>query len=283
MKYLYFPGCSLKNYAKRYEETAVAVAKALGIELIELKRWNCCGAVSGLAEDSVFHHIAAVRDLVRAQEQLDEADSNKLVTVCSMCYRVLASVNNRLKHNPEDLDTINEFMSPEEYNGGIEVVHLLQIIKDDIGFDRIAELTKKDLSNIKVAPYYGCVLVRPKETAIDDPNEPTILEELIKSTGATAVENPLRTECCGSYNVVTNRELVKHRISNILKPIMHENIDFLVSVCPLCTFNLEFGIKANKKELHGREIPVLYFTEFLALAFSLDDKLEKEVLQAVNI
>lgn len=283
MKLLYFPGCSLKNYAKRYEKSALAVGEHLGINFIELKRWNCCGVVYGLASDSLFHHIAAVRNLIRAQEQINEADEETLVTLCSMCYQVLASVNHRLSNDPAALETLNQFMDEEEnYLGTIQVTHFAKILRDYVGFDKISEKVKRPLNGFNVAPYYGCMLVRPKEVAIDDPEEPTILEGLISSLGANPIDFPFRTECCGSYNVVTNKEVVKVRISRFVSPLLRNSADIIISVCPLCTFNLEYGMNLASRELHGKKIPVLYFTELIAYALGLDDALDKDILNILN-
>ena len=283
MKLLYFPGCSLKNYAQRYEKSALAVAKRFDIELVELKRWNCCGVVYSLASDSVFHHIAAVRNLIRAQEQMHETGNEKLVTLCSMCYQVLASVNHRLARDPEALETLNRFMDEEEdYLGTIEVLHFLQVLRDYVGFHKIKENLERKLENIRVAPYYGCLLVRPKEVAIDDPEDPSLLETLIASVGAKPIEYPFRTDCCGSYNVVANKDIVKIRVLRIIKPLLRNSADLIISVCPLCTFNLEYGMKLASRELYGKSIPVLYFTELLAYALGLDYALDKNVLATLN-
>ncbi len=280
MKFLYFPGCSLKNYAKKYEDSALAVAKHFGIELIELKRWNCCGVVYSLASDSVFHCIGAVRDLIRAQEQVGETGNDKLVTLCSMCYQVLASVNHRLANDPSALETLNRFMDEEEdYLGTIEVTHFLTVLRDYVGFDKIREEVKRELADLRVAPYYGCMLVRPKEVAIDDPEEPVILEQLIESLGAYPIDYPFRTECCGSYNVVVNKEVVKTRVLRIISPLFRARADIIVTVCPLCTFNLEYGMKLASRQLHGKKIPVVYFTELLAFALGLDNVLDKTTLE----
>ena len=283
MKVLYFPGCSLKNYAPAYEKSALHVAKKLGIELIELKRWNCCGVVYGLASDSVFHQIAAVRNLIRAQEQIHESGNEKLVTLCSMCYQVLASANHRLSKDPAALETLNKFMDEEEdYLGTIEVMHFVQLLRDYIGFEKIKEYVERPLKDIRVAPYYGCMLVRPKEVAIDDPEEPSILETLIESLGGVPVESPFRTECCGSYNVVVNKDVVKTRVFRIVRPLLRNSADLIITVCPLCAFNLDYGMKLASRDLHGRRIPVIYFTELMAYAFGLDNALEKETLNIFN-
>jgi heterodisulfide reductase subunit B2 len=130
MKIGYYPGCTLKTKAKNLEDAALAALEALGIEVTELERWNCCGAVYSLADDDLIHHVAAVRDLVRAQEQ----GYDKVVTLCSQCYNVLARANLMMREDEEKRDTINRFMDEEpDYRGEVEVVHFLGILRDDIG------------------------------------------------------------------------------------------------------------------------------------------------------
>lgn len=284
MKLLYFPGCSLKNFAQSYEKSAIAVAKELGIELVELNRWNCCGVVYGLASDSFAHYVGAFRDLIRAQQQVNETGNEYLVALCSMCYQVLSSLNYRLSIDREALDRLNRFMDDEEdYLGTIQVEHFLKILADLVGFDKIKTKVKRDLSELKIAPYYGCMLVRPKEIAIDDPEDPTIMEKLIEAVGAEPVSYPFRTECCGSYNVVVNKDVIKERTKKILGPLIKKNVDAVITVCPLCKFNLEQGLKLARDELGQSNIKILYFTELLALAIGLDDTIDKEALESLKV
>lgn len=282
MKFLYFPGCSLKNYAESYEKSAIAVAKELGIELVELNRWNCCGVVFGLASDSYAHYVGAFRDLIRAQQQVHETGNDYLVTLCSMCYQVLSSLNHRLSVDKEALDRLNRFMDEEEdYLGTIQVEHFLRVLADFIGFNKIKEKIKRDLSNLKIAAYYGCMLVRPKEIAIDDPEDPTIMEKLIESVGANPVYYPFRTECCGSYNVVVNEDVIKERTIRILAPLIKKKVDAVITVCPLCKFNLEKGLKLAKDELGESKIKIMYFTELLAIALGLENTVDQELLRGL--
>ena len=281
-KIMYYPGCTIKTYGQRYEKTAIAAAKALGFELIELPRWNCCGVVYGLSEDSVFHHIAPTRNLIRAQEFSRELETNDLTTLCSMCYHVLKRVNDYLRSNPEALEKLNKFMDDEEdYEGGINVVHYLTILRDDIGFDKISEKVRRRLNGAKVACYYGCMLVKPRETGIDDPEDPLIMDELMESLGAEAIDYPFKTECCGAYHIVSDKEIVKKRAVKIIKAALDRGAEIIATTCPLCHYNLEKGMEMAGKELR-RKVLLVYFTELLAFALGLDDSLEKNVLKELK-
>lgn len=284
VKFLYFPGCSLKSYAENYEKSALAVAKHLGIELVELPRWNCCGVVYGLSSDSLAHYLGAFRDLIRAQENIDKTGNEYLVALCSMCYQVLGSLNHRLMIDRSALETLNKFMDDEEdYLGTIKVEHFLNILKDYVGFEKIKENVKRDLSDLRVAAYYGCMLVRPKEIAIDDPEDPKLLDLLIQAVGAELVDYPFKTECCGSYNVVVNKDVIKERAIRIFGSLARKKVDIVITVCPLCHFNLEQGLKLASEEIGKPNIKILYFTELLAIALGLDDVVDNSLIEELSL
>jgi hypothetical protein len=181
MKTLFFPGCTLKNEAKDFERSAIASMDALGFPLVEIERWNCCGTLYSTTEDDLMHQLAPIRNLIRVQE----GGADRMVTVCAMCYNTQKRANLRVKRNPDELEKINAFMNLEEdYRGGVDVVHLLEILRDEIGFPSITERVKRPLNGLKVASYYGCMLLRPREAAIDPPQQPRVLEDLSIALGA---------------------------------------------------------------------------------------------------
>ncbi|RKY80062.1 heterodisulfide reductase, subunit B [candidate division KSB1 bacterium] len=275
MKIPYYPGCSLKTTAQNFEISALAVAKTLGIELIELPRWNCCGTVSSLTSDDLMHHLAPIRNLVRAEEMSENLGGNecKLVTLCSMCFNVLKRSNLRVKENPDELKKINDFMYLEkDYSGRVEVVHFLELLRE-IGFQKVKEKVKNPLSGLKVAPYYGCLLLRPKEIGIDDPEDPTVQVEILAALGAEIVNNPFKTRCCGSYQTVQDKYAVAELAYDILSRAQKEGAEFVTTCCPLCMFNLADRQKeVVEKYPEFRSIPVLYITQLMAVAFDLDEK-----------
>lgn len=270
MKISYYPGCTLKSNAKNFEDSAIASLKEFGIEMEELPKWNCCGTVFSLASDDLMHHLASIRVLLRTREQ----GSNTLITLCSMCYHTLKLSNIRIKENPQELEKLNNIMYKENstYDGKVVVHHLLSFLKEEVTFKKIQERITADLSSLKVAPYYGCLLLRPKEISIDPRMEhPTIMSEFIKAVGAVPVEFPHQTECCGAYLTVDEKELVTERSHEILESARRAGADFIMTSCPLCQFNLDDRQKEIKKKYpEFEEIPVLYFTQLLALAMRLD-------------
>lgn len=263
MDLAYYPGCTLKTRAKNFETSALAVMSVLGINLVELPRWNCCGTVYSMAEDDLIHHIAAVRNLIHVKEQ----GMNKVVTLCAFCYNTLKRANLIMKDSPDKRFAINSFLNEEpDYTGDVETVHLLQVLRDDVGWEKIAQQVKRPLKDLKIAGYYGCTLLRPQSAAIDNVERPTILQGLIKALGSTVVEFPFATECCGAYQVVNNRDIITERISAILNSAAKNGAEAITVSCPLCEYNL----RQVQKQGGANLLPTLYFTQLMALAFGLE-------------
>jgi len=267
MKLSYYPGCTLKTKAKNLEVSALAAFDALGVEYEEMQRWNCCGAVFSLADDDLIHMVAPVRDLVRAKE----AGSDTVVTLCSMCYNTLARANDLMKNDKEKRNTINDFMDEEpDYAGELRVVHFLNYLRDDIGWDKVKAAVKNPLTGMKLAPYYGCTLLRPKEVAIDSPDSPVLLNEFIEALGGEITDFAHANTCCGSYQVLGNPEAALKVSYDILTDASANGADALVLTCPLCDYNLGRRQDAMLKKYEGaKDMPVLYFTQLLAVALGL--------------
>jgi heterodisulfide reductase subunit B2 len=275
MKIAYYPGCTLKTTAKEFDISTVASTNALDIDLVELPRWNCCGTVHALAKDDVMHHLAPLRNLLRVEEakQNGIVDSNKVVTLCAMCYNTLKRSNQSFNSDPDKAGKIRESMNNEAnvYSGQVEVVHLLEVLRTQ-GWGEIQAHVIKPLVGLKVAPYYGCLLLRPRGIGVDNADNPTIFEDLLKALGAEVVEFGYKQKCCGSYNTVHMVDVVADLSSRILNQAQLAGADVVATACPLCEFNLgnrqaEVAIKYPK----FRNIPIVYFTQLMALAFGLGE------------
>lgn len=267
MKVCYYPGCTLKTKARNLEDAALASLDALGIEYEELPRWNCCGAVYSLADDDLIHLIAPVRDLVRAKEQ----GADVLLTLCSMCYNTLARANDLMREDEEKRGTINDFMDEEiDYAGEVKVVHLLDFLRDEYGWDKLKEKVTKPLTELKVSPYYGCTLTRPREVALDRPDKPSVLHDFLAALGAQVVDFPSAIECCGTYQVLGNQESALKRSEAILTDATKHGADALALTCPLCDYNLGHRQKAILDRSEGmNELPVYYISQLLAVALGV--------------
>lgn len=277
----YFPGCTLKTYGKNFETTALAVLEKFNINVIELSDWFCCGAVFSLASDNLMYQLAPIRTLIKAKE----TGNKRLLTLCSMCYNTLRRASLLVREDEEKRKKINDFMYKEktEFNGDeVEVVHLLKIL-EEIGVDEIKKKAVKQIDNLKIAPYYGCMLLRPREIAIDSSEEPTIMEKIFESIGCESVYFPFKTECCASYQIVNQRDVVKNRTRKIVNSALKNGAELILLSCPLCGFNLDAvqgDIKNEDKEFET--IPVLYFTQLLALIFGIDSNINDFSLHYID-
>ncbi|MBU7042124.1 MAG: CoB--CoM heterodisulfide reductase iron-sulfur subunit B family protein [Theionarchaea archaeon] len=263
MKIPYYPGCTLKSTAKNFENTTLAVSQALDIELIELPRWNCCGTVYSLSSDDLMHQLAPIRNLIRVQDM----GYDNVTTLCSMCYNTLEQANQLVKSDPEKLEKMNSFMDREEdYAGGVDVIHYLTLLRDTIGFETLP--VKNSLDGLTVVPYYGCLLLRPEEVSIDNPEAPTIMTDLLTALGATVIDHPYKLECCGSYHTVDYKDVVCEKTFSILSSAQERGAEAVVLSCPLCEFNLDFRQKDVEQELVP--MPILYFSQLLAIALGIN-------------
>jgi heterodisulfide reductase subunit B len=271
MKISYYPGCTLKTHAKNFEDSTLCALERLGLEVEELKRWNCCGTVFSLATDDLIHHVAPVRNLILTKQ----ANSDAVMTLCAMCYNTLKRANERVKKNPEDLASINRFIDAEglSYEGDVKVIHLLELLRDEITFEAVAKKVIKPLQNLKVANYYGCLLVRPKDIGLDDVENPQVLENLTAALGAKPIDFPYKTECCGSYKTVDEPEEVADRAYKILTAARKLGAEVVAVSCPLCAFNLDHRQKQTAS-LHAgfKKMPILYFTQLLGIALGCPEE-----------
>ena len=275
MKIAYYPGCTLKTTAKEFDTSTVASSKALGIDLVELPRWNCCGTVHALAKDDVMHHLAPLRNLLRVEEAKQDGlvDENKVVTLCAMCYNTLKRSNQAFNSDPDKAGKVRESMNNETnvYSGQVEVQHLLEILRAQ-GWDKVQAHVTKPLKGLKVAPYYGCLLLRPRGIGVDNVDNPTIFEDLLEALGAEVVDFGYKQKCCGSYNTVHMVDVVADLSSRILNQAQVAGADVVATACPLCEYNLgNRQIEVAKKYPKFRNIPIVYFTQLMALAFGLGE------------
>ena len=257
MKICYYPGCTLKTKAKDLDNYARLSAKALGVEMEEIENWQCCGSVYPTAKDEIATKLSAVRALDYAKH-----NGGKLLTLCSACHNVIKRVNDDMKNDENINFKANNYMALDErYNGETEVIHYLEMLKNEIGFDNIKKAVVNPI-NKKIAAYYGCLLLRPSNVlAFDNPENPTIIEDFIKAIGGTPVIYPMRNECCGAYVSLKDENLPKKRSAKILSSAKEKGAEVVITACPLCLYNLQ----QNGDGI----LPTVYFTELLAEALGV--------------
>lgn len=268
MKVSYFPGCTLRTKAKDLDLYARLCAQKLGVELCEVKDWQCCGGVFVSARDEIATKLSSVRALASARDA-----GEPLVTVCSACHNVIKQTNHAMKTDADFAAKVNLYMSQDKdptapYNGEAEVYHYLELLRDVVGFDKVKEAVVNPLKGKKIAAYYGCMLLRPSKVMdFDDPENPRIMEDFIRALGAEPVIYPMRNECCGGYIVLEDAEQAKRKSNAVSESAVSFGADMMVTACPLCKYNL---VKS------GSNIPVIYFTELLAEALGVKEEYHAE-------
>jgi len=266
MKYTYFPGCSLKGLGRAYEESLLPVMRHLGVELVELHDWNCCGATAYMSVDEQKACVLAARNLAIAEK----TGPQDLLTPCSACYLVL----NKTKHNVADFPEISQSVHRAlrsanlDYTGRIAVRHPLDVLVHDVGLDVIREKVVRPLKGLKVAPYYGCQVVRPYST-FDDAWNPTTMDRLLATLGAEVVHYPLKTKCCGGSLTGTVPEAGLRMCYILLKEAVRRGADVISVICPLCQFNMDAYHDQIDRRWGSTRIATVYITQLMGLAFGL--------------
>jgi heterodisulfide reductase subunit B2 len=268
----YMPGCTLKTTGRNYETATLRLLESLGVRAVEVKDWVCCGTTFSLASDNLMLQLAPVRTLLRAKE----SGRPDLLVLCSMCYNTLRRAQELLRADPEKRLKINEFMYDEQTKldgDEVRVIHLLNQLAERVGFEELGKRAAKKASGLKVAPYYGCMLLRPKEIAVDaEPEDPTIMERLFEACGAECVYFPFKTECCGAYQTVNEKSVILSRTRTIVTSAAKNSADVIVTSCPLCAYNLDEYQRRLSAEGKGfRPVPVMYLGQALALLLGLED------------
>ena len=268
MKYSYYPGCSLKGTGKAFEESILPVFKALGAELAELPEWNCCGATAYMSVDEIKAAALAGRNLALAEKA--GAD---LVAPCAACYLVLTKTQKRMEEYPTVRQAVCQALSKNglSYAGKVKVRHPLDVLANDIGTDAIAKKVVKPLKGLKVAPYYGCQIVRPY-AEFDSQDNPQTMDNLLKAAGAEVVDYPLKTKCCGASLTGTLPEVGVSLVHALLREARRRGADVIATVCPLCQFNLDCFQDKVARKFEKANIPVVYLTQLLGLALGLPFK-----------
>jgi len=259
MKVAYFPGCTLKTKAKKLDKYARASAEVLGITLEEIDNWQCCGGVFSTNRDEIATKLSSVRALSAANDK-----NQILVTVCSACHNVIKQTNHAMQTDNEFASRVNNYLGADNsYDGSTRVMHYLELLRDKVGFDKIKEKVVNPLNGKKIAAYYGCLLLRPNTVMrMDDPENPSIIEDLIRALGGEPVIYPYRNECCGGYIALENPSSAKAKCIKISESASEKEADMIVTACPLCKYNLE---------KNSSSLPIVYITEILAEALGVKE------------
>lgn len=261
MKYTYFPGCSSDSTSRDLHASTMAVCKGLGIELVEPEGWTCCGATAGHQTDRVLAASLSAANLVKIQDMGTDVVAN-----CAACFNRLKSANHEVSHNTDIRAKVADAIG-RDYDGTVNVRHFIDILMQDVGLETIKETLNHSLNGMKIACYYGCLLVRPHEvTQFDDPENPTCLERLVETMGGEGIEWPDKLECCGGALSLTRTEVVVKLSDKILDMAKAAGADCIATSCPMCQVNLDLRQQDIEKTLGKRHnMPVIYITQLLGL------------------
>lgn len=265
--YTYFPGCSARGTAAGLGLSVQAMAKPLDMELTELEGWTCCGSTPYGSLDELESICIAARNLALAEKTgLD------LVTPCSACFITLYKANLHLKEHPQLMVPVNEALAVAnlEHHGNLRVRHLTEVLVNDVTPEVIAAKVKQELNGLKVAPYYGCQMVRP-DYGFDNPESPQSLDRLVESLGAEAVPYPLKNRCCGGSLIISEESLALGLLRKLLENAVDNGAQCIATPCPLCQTNLDaYQSKVNRKFKTNYNLPVLFISQLIGIALGVE-------------
>jgi heterodisulfide reductase subunit B len=265
MNYAYFPGCSAESTARDMHQSTLAVAQSLGIQLVEPKGWTCCGATAGHQTDRVLAVALSAATLAKVKSLgLD------LVVNCAACYNRMKVANHEVATNSQVRAKVAEAIG-RDYDGSVKIRHFLEVLLEDVGVEKITQALRGSLAGMKVASYYGCLLVRPHEvTGFDDPENPTSLDRMVAAMGGAALEWPHKVECCGGGLSMSRTDVVVNLTDSIVGMAKAAGAECIAVSCPMCQINLDMR-QLDVAKVKGRrhDVPVLYITQLLGLCLGI--------------
>jgi heterodisulfide reductase subunit B len=266
MKFAYYPGCSLHATGRAYDESIRSIAGLMNLTLEEIDDWNCCGATAYMSVNEILSFSLSARNLALAAKR-----GLPVVAPCSACYTNLRKTEKYLAETPDIKRKVNEALAAGglRYDGGVVSKHLLQVVVEDVGLDKVRALVKRPLAGLKVAPYYGCQIARPfpMEESVENP---VMLDRLLEALGAVAVPYAMKTVCCGGALMGTREEVALRLCRNLLLCAQQQSANCIAVTCPLCQMNVD-TYQGRVNEVYGTSfnIPVVYFTQLMGVAFGV--------------
>jgi heterodisulfide reductase subunit B len=267
--YALFPGCSLEKIAQSYLASTLETTAKVGIELKELEDWNCCGATTYFHVDEILAYTLCARNLAMAEKQgLD------VVAPCAACFKNMYFTRRYLKEDPDLAEHINYALEPDglKFSGTSSVRHLLEIFAHDVDRQTLEGAVTNPLKGLRVVPYYGCQIIRPRKDH-EDVEQPTFFEDVLEAVGATPVDFPDKTRCCGGSLVMTSRQAALSMVRVLLQGAADRDAAVIATACPLCQVNLEcYQQQVNSEFGTQLSVPVMYFTQIIGLAMGISPK-----------
>jgi heterodisulfide reductase subunit B len=274
-EYLFYPGCSMPRSARPYYDSLMAIKDDIGIGLDEIEDWNCCGATEYWSVHQLKAHALVGRNLALAQQKAN--GTNTVVAGCSACYLNLAKTANYMRDDPLLNQQVTEALAAGGLTytaGSLEIRHLLDIVYNDVGLETIRSKVVRPLTGLRVAPYYGCMIVRPDpDNRYGNPEYPTALDKLMEVLGATVIDFPQKTHCCSGHMTQISPDVAYELLHRLIAGADRYEADMMVTLCPMCQLNLDaYQGEMNAHLKTDYHMPVLYFTQLMGLAFGHDAK-----------
>ncbi len=267
MRYAYFPGCSLERNAAAYDVSLKLVAEVLGLELVELEDWNCCGATEYFSINLLPAYALVARNLALVGPEFDQ-----VVAPCSACYYNLFKTDKNMAAYPELAAAVNEALAAGGLHyepGRVKARHALDVVIEDVSLEEIVAHVQKPLRGLRLAPYYGCIPARPE--GHHDPEYPEGMDRLLEALGAEVVDYPVKANCCGGHMTQISSETAYEMLRYLLDNAVRAGADALIVSCPMCQLNLDaYQGQVNAHLGTDFNIPVLYFTQMMGLAFGVE-------------
>jgi succinate dehydrogenase / fumarate reductase, cytochrome b subunit len=270
LKYALYPGCAAKGATPELYQSTMAIIGRLGIEVVELQAASCCGA--GVVSEADADVALALNARTFAQAEQIGLD---VMTICGTCQGIMGAANKRLK-DPAVRERINQMLAANgiTYHGTIQVKHLLWIVVREVGLQRLREHIRVPLSDFRIAPFYGCYILRPSwDLGFDDPENPTSLEKVIQAVGGESVAYAGRTKCCGFPIILEKEAIAVAMAGRNMKEAKEEGADFMVTPCPLCHMSLDiYQDRAGQAVNTSLNLPILHLPQLLGLAMGIPAK-----------
>jgi len=270
VKYAYYPGCSLEKNAAAYDVSVRAVADLLGIRLDEMDDWNCCGATEYFSQDELTATAVIARNLALVDPQ-----ANQLVAPCAACYLNLAKADRLMAEHPEMNAKVNEALAAGGLHydpGRVRVRHMLDVIYEDFGEEAVRDKVARPLDGLRVAPYYGCQVVRPVSNG-DSTEYPMRMDEVLGWLGAEVVDYPVKAHCCGGHMTQISEPQAFELIRRLLQSAEDYDADLIACMCPMCQLNMDgYQGRVNGYFNLNFNLPIVYFTQVVGLAFGIEPK-----------
>ncbi len=273
MKYLYYPGCALKETGKVYDESLQAVFRKIDFPFLELPDWNCCGATSYMAVNELKAFALAARNLALAEEAMKDADQIDVIAPCNACFMVLNKTQKYMSEYNEIGEKVHHALASVglEYEGRVRVRHPIDVIVNDFGLDRLSSYVTRPLTGLKIACYYGCQMVRPY-AEFDDQENPCTMDQIMISLGAETVPWGMKTRCCGGSLIGTVKEVGLRLNYILLNEAQRFKADAVATACSLCQFNMECYQDEISRSYDRISLPIAYFSQVIGMALGIGDR-----------